>query len=77
MGTGSFPGVENGRGLALIPHPLLVPRSIKQGRAIPLLSLRAFVAFNPLPLLFKALLHGQKDRVFFSGRLIYVVKRAL
>jgi len=25
--------------------------------------------FNPLPLLFKALLHGQKDRVFFSGHL--------
>jgi hypothetical protein len=24
---------------------------------------------NPLPLLFKALLHGQKDRVFFSGHL--------
>jgi hypothetical protein len=23
--------------------------------------------FKPLPLLFKALLHGQKDRVFFSG----------
>jgi hypothetical protein len=25
--------------------------------------------FNPLPLLFKALLHGQKDCVFFSGNL--------
>jgi hypothetical protein len=24
---------------------------------------------NPLPLLFKALLHGQKDCVFFSGHL--------
>ena len=24
---------------------------------------------NPLPLLFKALLHGQKDHVFFSGHL--------
>ena len=24
---------------------------------------------SPLPLLFKALLHGQKDRVFFSGHL--------
>jgi hypothetical protein len=24
-----------------------------------------FSHFNPLPLLFKALLHGQKDRVFF------------
>jgi len=27
MGTGSFPGVESGRGVTLIPHPLLVPRS--------------------------------------------------
>jgi hypothetical protein len=25
--------------------------------------------FNPLLLLFKSLLHGQKDRVFFSGHL--------
>jgi hypothetical protein len=27
MGTGSFPGVENGRGVTLTPHTLLVPRS--------------------------------------------------
>jgi hypothetical protein len=27
LGTGSFPGVESGRGVTLIPHPLLVPRS--------------------------------------------------
>jgi hypothetical protein len=27
VGTGSFPGVESGRGLTLTPHPLLVPRS--------------------------------------------------
>jgi hypothetical protein len=27
MGTGSFPGVEIGRGVTLTPHPLLVPRS--------------------------------------------------
>jgi hypothetical protein len=27
MGTGSFPGVESGRGVMLTPHPLLVPRS--------------------------------------------------
>jgi hypothetical protein len=27
MGTGSFPGVESGRGVVLTPHPLLVPRS--------------------------------------------------
>jgi hypothetical protein len=45
MGTGFFPGVENGRGVTLTPHPLLVPRS-KKSRAIPLLSLRAFVAFE-------------------------------
>jgi hypothetical protein len=28
-----------------------------------------------LPLLFKALLHGQKDRVVFSGHLIYTLKQ--
>jgi hypothetical protein len=27
MGTGSFPGVENGRGVTLTSQPLLVPRS--------------------------------------------------
>jgi hypothetical protein len=27
MGTGSFSGVENGRGVTLTPHPLLVSRS--------------------------------------------------
>jgi hypothetical protein len=27
---------------------------------------------NPLPLLFKAVLHGQKDCVFFSWHLIYI-----
>jgi hypothetical protein len=27
MGTGSFPGVKSGRGVALSPHPLLVPWS--------------------------------------------------
>jgi hypothetical protein len=27
LGTGSFPGVERGRGVTLIPHLLLVPRS--------------------------------------------------
>jgi hypothetical protein len=26
MGTGSFPGVESGRGVTLTLHPLLVPR---------------------------------------------------
>jgi hypothetical protein len=43
MGTGSFPGVESGRGVTLNPHPLLV-RGLKQSRAILLLSLRDFVA---------------------------------
>jgi hypothetical protein len=44
MGTGSFPRVESGRVVTLTPHSVLVPRSEKQSRAIPLLSLRAFVA---------------------------------
>jgi hypothetical protein len=32
-------------------------------------------AINPLPLLFKALLHGQKDHIFFSGHVIYILKQ--
>ena len=40
MGTGSLPEVKSGRGVALTPHPLLVPWSWK-GRAIPLLPLWA------------------------------------
>jgi hypothetical protein len=40
MGTGSFPGVNNGRGVTLTPHPLLVLWS-RKGRAIPLLTLCA------------------------------------
>jgi len=27
MGTGSFPGVNSGRGVTLTPHPVLVPQS--------------------------------------------------
>jgi hypothetical protein len=46
MGTGSFLGVESGRGVTLTLHPLLEPRSKKQSRAIPLLSLRVFVAYE-------------------------------
>jgi hypothetical protein len=46
MGTVSFPGVESGRGVTLTPHPLLVLRSTKQSRAIPLLSLRAFDVYK-------------------------------
>ena len=30
MGTGSFPGVKSGRGVTLIPHPLLVPLVMKE-----------------------------------------------
>jgi hypothetical protein len=37
-GTGSFPGVKSGRGVTLLPHPVLVPWS-RKSRAIPLLSL--------------------------------------
>jgi hypothetical protein len=40
MGTGYFPGVNSGRGLTPIPHPLLVPWS-RKSRAIPLLRLWA------------------------------------
>ena len=37
MSTGSFPGVNCGRGVLVTPHPFLVQRSWKS-RAIPLLS---------------------------------------
>ena len=40
MGTGSFSGVQSGRGVSLTLHPLLVPRS-RKSRAIPLLPLWA------------------------------------
>ena len=40
MGTGSFPGVNCGRGVLLTTHPLLVPRSWNS-RAIPLPTLWA------------------------------------
>jgi hypothetical protein len=45
MVTGSFPGVDSGRNVTLTPHPLLV-EVYKYSRAIPLLSLRAFVAYR-------------------------------
>jgi hypothetical protein len=44
-GYRAFPGVECGRGVTLTPHPLLMPRS-KNSRDIPLLSVRAFVAYK-------------------------------
>jgi hypothetical protein len=34
-----------------------------------------YIVLNPLPLLFQDLLHGQKDRVFFSRNLIYILKQ--
>jgi len=40
MGTGSFPGVKSGQGVALTPHPLPVPWS-RKSRAILLLPLWA------------------------------------
>jgi hypothetical protein len=40
MGTGSFPGVKNGRGVTLTPHPFPVPWSWKS-KAIALLPLWA------------------------------------
>jgi hypothetical protein len=46
MGIGSFPGVESGWGVTLTPHTLLVPWSKKQSRAIPLLSLKVFMAYK-------------------------------
>jgi hypothetical protein len=45
MGTGSFPGAICGRGVTLTPRTLLVPGS-RKSRSIPLLSLRAFVAYE-------------------------------
>jgi hypothetical protein len=42
--TGSFLEVESDQDMTLTPHPLLVPRSKKQSRAIPLLPLRVFMA---------------------------------
>jgi hypothetical protein len=44
MGNGPFLGVESRRSVTLTSNPLLVPRSEKQSRVVPLLSLRAFVA---------------------------------
>jgi hypothetical protein len=43
MGTESFSGVENGRGVTLTPHPPLVPR-YKNRVELYLYPLRAFMA---------------------------------
>jgi hypothetical protein len=44
-GNRVFPGVKSGRSVKLTPY-LLVPRSRKKSGAIPLLSVRAFAAYN-------------------------------
>jgi hypothetical protein len=46
MGTGSFAGGGKRPGRDPDPSPLLAPRSIKQSRATPRHSLRAFVAWK-------------------------------
>jgi hypothetical protein len=57
MGTGSFPGVECGRGVTLTPHPLLVLRSKNrvelylyspQGPSWPAKKLKPTYIFTPL-----------------------------
>ena len=45
MGTGSYPGVE-GPGRAADPHPHLECRGPRKSRAIPLVTLRVFVAYK-------------------------------
>jgi len=42
MGTGSFPGVQNGRGVTMTPHPLLVswPRKDRTTPLLPLWAVR-------------------------------------
>jgi hypothetical protein len=58
-----------------------VPRTLAQAAILLILIREAVMSqsehllFNPFPLLFKALLHGQKDRVFFSGHLIYILNQ--
>jgi hypothetical protein len=68
MGTGSFPAVESGRGVTLTPYPLLVSRSKKQSRAIPLLSLRALVAYE------KGETYLDKSEYTFSTPVTYITK---
>jgi hypothetical protein len=56
MGTGSFPGVKNGRGVTLTPLSLVVPWSWK-GRAIPLRPLRGRTACTEPQCLYKGALY--------------------
>ena len=60
MGTGSFPGIKNGRGVTVTPHPLLVPWS-RKSRAIPLLPLWAIRPVQSL---------SACTRVHFTGMLV-------
>jgi len=48
MDTGVFPGIEVAEawGVGLTPHPHLVPKILENSRAIPLLTLRARVAYK-------------------------------
>ena len=71
MGIGSFPGVESSRGVTLTPRPLLVPRSKKQSRPIPLLSLRAFAAYKQG----ETYLHSV-DRIKYKGPVGHLFLRA-
>jgi hypothetical protein len=66
MGTGSFPGVESGRGVMLTPHPILVPKSKRQSIAIPLLSLRAFVACKKGETYLVTLLRAISEKYIYS-----------
>jgi hypothetical protein len=68
MGTGSFAGVESGLGVTLTPHPLLVPRSKKQSIAIPVLSLRAFVACKKGATHLLTMVLSIEERVFISAQ---------
>jgi hypothetical protein len=50
-------------------------KNLKILRYIKLININYDFNINPLPPPFKALLHGQKDRVFSSRHLIYILKQ--
>jgi hypothetical protein len=58
MGTGYFFGGRGGQGVGLIPHPHLVCRGPRKSRAIPLLTLRAFVVCKKISCLHPPKLAG-------------------
>jgi hypothetical protein len=64
MGTGSFPGVKSGRGVTLIPHPLLV-LWWRKSLAIPLLPLWAIRPVQSL---------SACTRVYFTFTLPYAME---